>query len=233
MAGTPTRQAFYASRAWIEFRLRILTERAARPGGLRCEACGERILDATQAHVHHVVELTDDNVHDVMISMNPELVQVLHVGCHNKMRRRVDNTVKPRRAYIVYGPPLSGKTTYVREHMERGDLVVDFDMLFKGVSTLEWYDKPNELLPNVRAVHALLLDQIKTRYGKWGTAWVIGGYADHYRRNKLAEDLGAELVFLQVPKEECLKRLVKDPLRCQHETEWREYIDKWFTQYSE
>ncbi len=33
--------------------------------------------------------------------------------------------------YIVYGPPMSGKTSYVIEHMEKGDIVVDMDSLYK------------------------------------------------------------------------------------------------------
>ena len=77
----------------------------------------------------------------------------------------------------------------------------------------------------------MLIDNIKTRYGKWNNAWVIGGYADKYKREKLAEDLGAELVFVEVSKDECLRRLEQDEDRRYRKDEWKKYIEKWFSEY--
>jgi predicted kinase len=131
----------------------------------------------------------------------------------------------------VFGSPLSGKKTYVRENMHRGDLVVDMDRLYSAVSLLPVYDKPNNLFGNVMGIHNLLIDNLKTRYGKWNDAWVIGGYADRYKREKLAEDLGAELIFCNVSKEECLKRLEQDEDRRFRKDEWKTYIEKWFSEY--
>ena len=233
MAKTSKLQAFYSSAQWINFRLQVIAEHAARLGGLKCDVCRERILDATKAHVHHLVELTDENVDDVMVSLNSDLVQVVHDGCHNKVHKRSIQTTNERQTYLVYGPPLSGKSSYVREHMKRGDLIVDFDLLFKGLSMLELYDKPNDLLMNVRAVHNLLLDHVKTRFGKWESAWIIGGYADKYKRGKLIADLGAEPIFIKASKEECLMRLGADLKRSAHKEEWTKYIERWFEQYTE
>jgi predicted kinase len=177
-----------------------------------------------------MIELTIDNVHDVMIALNPANIQIVHKACHNQIHKR--NAAKVgRQAFIVYGPPLSGKTTFVQENMMSGDLIVDIDAIFKSVSMLPAYDKPNDLLPNVRAVHNLLIDNIKTRYGKWNTAWVIGGYADRYKRDKMADELGAELVFMQTTREQCLERLKNDYLRSKREAEWAGYINKWFDEY--
>jgi predicted kinase len=135
--------------------------------------------------------------------------------------------------YIVYGPPLSGKKTFVREQMRRGDIVVDMDQLYAAVSGLPQYDKPDNLFGNVVGMQNLLLDNIKTRYGRWNDAWIIGGYADKYKREKLAEDLGAELVFCDVSKDECLSRLELDEERRWRKDEWAGYISKWFEQYRE
>jgi hypothetical protein len=115
--------------------------------------------------------------------------------------------------------------------MSRGDLIVNMDQLYAAVSFLPFYDKPDNLLINVRGIHNQLLDNIKTRYGKWNNAWVIGGYADKYKRERLAEDLGAELVFCDISKEECLRRLKLDGDRQYRQDEWESYIDKWFNQY--
>jgi len=81
------------------------------------------------------------------------------------------------------------------------------DRLFAAVTMLPEYDKPDALLPNVRAMHNALVDNVRTRYGRWHWAWVITGGADTYSRERLAEDLGTELVFCDVSREECMKRL--------------------------
>lgn len=220
-------QTFYASDIWRTFRLMIINQR-----GLRCEHCGEWVAVASELTIHHIIELTPENVHDATIALNPDNVMVVHHACHNKIHKR--NQAKTQRGvYLVYGPPLSGKTTFVKENLTPGDIVVDIDAIYVSVSTLPCYNKPNELLPNVRAVQNLLLDHIRTRYGKWETAWVIGGYADKYKREKLADDLGAELVHMAITEEECLARLKKDPERSKREAEWTGYIKKWFQDYTE
>lgn len=226
MAKHAVLQTFYASDKWRAFRAAIIAER-----GTRCEHCGEWVAVARDLTLHHKIELTPENVHDAMIALNPDNVLVIHHSCHNQVHKR-NAAKRGRQAFIVYGPPLSGKTTFVKENMEPGDLVVDYDAIYAGLSTLPWYNKPSEILPNVRAVHALLLDHIKTRYGKWQTAWIIGGYADHYKRDKLAEEIGAELIFIEASRDQCIERLKQDPHRSVREAEWTGYINKWFDDYS-
>ncbi|WP_459997301.1 hypothetical protein [Paradesulfitobacterium aromaticivorans] len=108
---------------------------------------------------------------------------------------------------------------------------MDMDALYHAVSMLPSYDKPDNLLSNIRGIHNLLIDNIKTRYGKWTNAWIIGGYADKYKRERLADDLGAELIFCDVSREECLRRLEADEVRRYRQDEWRGYIEKWFEQF--
>lgn len=199
--------------------------------GNRCEKCGRIIGRPFDIHGHHKKELTPENIQDAMIALNPDNVILICRSCHDQEHNRFGH--KPgRNIYIVFGPPLAGKTSYVQEYMRRGDLVIDMDRLYKAVSMLASYDKPDSLLVNVRAVHSLLIDNIKTRYGKWNNAWVIGGYADRYKRDKLAEELGAELVFCDVSKEECLRRLEADKGRRYRKDEWQGYIEKWFYSYT-
>lgn len=225
MAKHAVLQTFYASDIWRAFRLLIINQR-----GLRCEHCGERVAAGHELTIHHIIELTPDNYKDAMIALNPDNVMVVHHACHNRIHPR--NAAKTGRlVFIVYGPPMSGKTTFIQENLTPGDLVVDFDAIFVNLSALTCYNKPNELLPNVRAVHSLLLDHIKTRYGKWDTAWIVGGYADKYKRDKLAEELGAELIYLETSQDECLARLKKDNDRSKREAEWTGYINKWFESY--
>lgn len=219
-------KSFYASDEWVNLRLLLINER-----GNKCEKCGKVIARSIDIIAHHKIELTPENVRDYSISLNPELIILVCFECHNQLHNRFG--YKPsKEVFIVYGPPMSGKTTYVKHNMQRGDLVVDMDRLYQAVSLLPSYDKPDNLLANVMGVHNILLDNIKTRYGKWYNAWVIGGYADRYKRESLANNLGAQLVFCDVSLEECLRRLSLDEARRYRQDEWRGYIHRWFEQHT-
>lgn len=222
-------QAFYTSTQWQRFRDRYIAERAVKDNGWTCDMCGQTIDNAEDITLHHKVELTPDNVNDVMISLNPDNIQQVHRACHNKHHKHAGP--RGRAVYIVYGPPLAGKSSYVRDRAWRGDLIVDMDSLFQGVSGLNRYDKPDALLANVKAIRSTLIDNIKTRYGRWDNAWIIGGYPEKYHRDKLARDLGAELIYIEMTKEECLARLKSDPGRKDRYNEWAGYIEKWFKSF--
>lgn len=227
MAKHAVLKSFYASEEWINLRLTLINER-----GNVCSHCKEIIARSKDLIGHHRVELTPENVHDVMISLNPDNIDLVCFDCHNKMHNRFGYKAE-RKVYIVYGPPLSGKSSFVQQQMIRGDMVIDMDRLFAAVSGLPFYDKPDNLLINVRGIHSQLLDNVKTRHGKWNNAWIIGGFADKYKRERLADDLGAELIFCNVSQEECLRRLELDEDRQHRQDEWRGYIAKWFETYME
>lgn len=218
-------KSFYASEAWIKFRLGLIAER-----GNRCEKCGKIIPRSIEIIAHHKIELTPENVNDYMISLNPENILLVCFDCHNEIHNRFGAQAE-KGVYVVFGPPLSGKHTYVKQSLRRGDLVVDMDLLYQAMSLLPSFDKPDNLLTNVRGVFNLLVDNVKTRYGKWHSAWVITGGADKYQREKLANDLGAELIFCDVSREEVLSRLELDEDRRYRKDEWRGYIEKWFGSY--
>jgi predicted kinase len=226
MAKYAVLKSFYASEKWITFRLGLINER-----GTKCSRCGERIAKSKDLIGHHKIELTPENVHDYMISLNPEQVDLVCFDCHNKEHNRFGHKAG-RQVYLIYGPPMSGKKTYVKENISRGDIVVDMDRLYEAITMLPSYDKPDQLFSNVIGIHNQLIDNIKTRYGKWGNAWVIGGYADKYKREKMANDLGAEIILCEVSQEECLRRLSVDQDRHYRQEEWAGYIGKWFEQYT-
>jgi len=133
-----------------------------------------------------------------------------------------------QRIYIVYGAPLSGKTSFVRSSKGHKDIVLDLDELYQAITLLPAYDKPTELVMNVFRLRDSLLDQIRIRLGKWQNAWIIGGYPLQSERQRLATALGAQLIYVEATEEECLRRLMNDTDKLPFQKEWQKYIHDWF-----
>ena len=202
-------QAFYKSRTWERFVQGLRSERAQSDGTVLCEHCGKPIVKAYDCIGHHVQELTDDNVDNAQIALNPENVILVHLRCHNEIHKRFGHEVRePQRVYIVWGAPCSGKRSWVDSVAEQGDLVLDIDALWTAVQrTANAGDKPNALKQNVFALRDCLIDQIRTRRGRWNNAYIIGGYPLQGERERLAVDVGADrLIFIDTPETECLRR---------------------------
>lgn len=226
-----TLEAFYKSGEWIDFKACLVAER-----GPKCEICGKTIVNTRDIIGHHTIELTLENVNDRRVSLNPELVKVIDFDCHNKIHKRFGYSIKnnEKGIYLVYGAPLSGKTTFVKAHKGRNDIVVDMDRLFEAMTLLDTYDKPNTLSMNVIAVRNAIIDNIKTRYGGFYNAWIIGGYPLAHQRDHLIRTLGAKAIHIESTKEECLQRLVEaNDYRKYKFNDWEQYIEKWFKDFTE
>lgn len=197
-------------------------------GQLYCEYCGKPMVRAYDIIGHHVIELTEENYADANISLNPDNIKLVHHKCHNIIHNKL--SYSSRQVYIVYGSPLSGKTTYVNEVAESGDLIIDLDSIWQCVSGQPRYVKPNRLKSVVFSVRDNLLESVKYRRGKWLNAYIIGGYPLANERERLASTLGARLIYIDSSKEECIKRLSQ----CQDRdiSEWTKYIDTWWLQYN-
>lgn len=197
-------------------------------GQLYCEYCGKPMVRAYDIIGHHVIELTEENYTDANISLNPDNIKLVHHKCHNIIHNKL--SYSSRQVYIVYGSPLSGKTTYVNEVAESGDLIIDLDSIWQCVSGQPRYVKPNRLKSVVFNVRDNLLESVKYRRGKWLNAYIIGGYPLANERERLASTLGARLIYIDSSKEECIKRLSQ----CQDRdiSEWTKYIDTWWLQYN-
>lgn len=216
---------FYQSKQWIKLLQVIKSERLNESGEIICEHCGLPIVKAYDCIGHHKIELTPENVGDYNISLNPENIALVHHKCHNKIHNKLGYS--GRKVYIVYGSPLSGKTSYVNSVKNEGDLIVDMDNIWQCISGCERYVKPNRLKSIVFGVRDKLIEDIKYRRGKWLCAYIIGGYPLISERERLSREIGAELVFIDTSKEECISRL--DDKRGE---DWIAYIEEWWRLYS-
>lgn len=226
MARDTILQQFYTGKDWREFRINLILTR-----GCTCARCKRVFEDLSQLIGHHTpVELTPDNVHNPNISLNPDNVEIVCIDCHNQEHNRFGHNTHS--VYLVYGSPLSGKTTAVRQMMRRGDLVLDMDALWQALTMCPAYDKPNNVRFNVFAIRNALLDQIRTRYGKWNDAYIIGGYPNPIEREQLMQSLGAMPIYCESTKEECLARLHQDASRRHVLKQWEGYILDWWERYA-
>lgn len=228
-----TASEFYTSKEWRDFKKWLMSERVNALGEIICEHCKKPILKAYDCIGHHIKEITLQNLNDVSITLNPDNIQLVHMSCHNEIHNRFGGRVKlyQRKVYYVYGAPCSGKSTFVRNNMQRGDLICDIDRIWVAMSGQPEYIKPHELKPIVFNVRNSILDGIKTRAGNWQSAWVIEGGALLGDRMRRIETLGAESIFIDATQEECFQRLYKDESRLEVKEQWTEYINNWFSSF--
>ena len=220
---------FRRSDIWVNFITALRNERVDSSGFIICAHCGKPIIRKYDCIGHHKIELTEENYTDYSISLNPDLIELVHHKCHNIIHDKLGMNTQ-RQVFIIYGSPLAGKSSYVREAMNEGDLIIDIDNIWECVSGCERYVKPARLKSVVFAVRDNLLESVKYRRGKWLNAYIIGGYPYQAERERLAESLGAREIYIDTPYEECVKRLME--CKDRDVKQWEKYIGDWWLQYN-
>lgn len=221
-----TLENFYRTKQWQKLLEVIKMERVNEEGQLICWHCGKPITDKYDCIGHHTIFLTEDNVNDTNISLNPNLIQLVHHKCHNKIHNKLGYT--KREIFLVYGSPMSGKSTYVKTVAEPGDLIVDINNIWECISVNGVH--ANKVKSVVFTVRDRLLEAVKHRLGKWDNCYIIGGYPLISERERLCKELGAREIFIDTPKEVCMERLKASEDRDQEE--YKKFIEDWWRKYS-
>ena len=223
------KHSFYNSKEWHKLLSTIKLERVNEEGQVVCEYCGKPITRAYDIIGHHKIELDEENINDYDVSLNPQNILLVHHSCHNRIHNKLGYA--HRQVFLVYGSPLSGKSTWVKDNMVEGDLIIDVDSIWQCVSGLNRYQKPARLKGIVFKLRDELLNAVKYRLGKWNNAYVIGGYPLQSERERLSKELGAREIFIDTSKEECLQRLeALDDGR--DKEEWAKYIEEWHKRFN-
>ena len=219
---------FYRSREWQGLCAQIKAERLNEEGQLICAYCGKPIVRAYDCICHHKVYLTEENVNDLSISLNPENIDIVHHKCHNYIHDKLG--YGQREVFVVYGAPFSGKKTFVMENMGKGDLVVDIEYIWSCIAGIYNINKPNTLKPIVFKIRDTLIDCVKYRQGRWNNAYIIGGYPFQSDRERLIRELNAREIYIESTKSECIERLKY--MNDRDFNEWEGYINDWFEKFS-
>ena len=218
-----TLDTFYKSRKWESLIAQIKIERANEQGLVICEHCRKPIIKKYDCIAHHEIELTEENVNDYSISLNPDNIKLIHFRCHNRIHERWNGDSHKRNVYLVYGSPCAGKSTWVNDVANTDDLILDIDRLWEAICNSDKYSKPNRLKNNVFGLRDCLIDQIRTRQGMWHNAYIVGGYPLRSDRDRLCNLLNAQPIFIDSTKEECLSRAVND--------DWKIFVEEWFENF--
>lgn len=125
--------------------------------------------------------------------------------------------------YLIYGPPCSGKSTYIKEHMKRGDLVCDVDLIYQAISGQNPHDADLYAHEVALQLKDELLDIIRDRKGGWNTAYVVSIANTKEKLQTEKERIKAdECIFIDTPYEVCMERAKERPFYFQ----W--IIQEWF-----
>lgn len=134
------------------------------------------------------------------------------------------------KVYIIYGSPLSGKSTYVEKHKGNNDLVYDFDLIMSAISGLPIHQDNKNLIDYVLTIRDVIISKLKSEKNI-DNAWII--------TTKVTEELKQSLVGLNpVYKEmkidiKTAKQRLKDNPGNRDIKEYTEVIDRYFTGVSD
>ena len=215
-----TLSTFYRSKEWESLRNQLRLERVNNTGDVICEHCFKPILKSYDCIAHHIVPLTESNVNNYNVSLNPENIQLVHFRCHNRIHEK---GFKSKRVYIVYGSPCSGKSYYVDSVATADDLIIDIDRIYNSINS----SRSNKLLNTVMSTYRHLIDIVKTRNGQWHNAYVVRGFPYAMERQRLADTLDAELIFIDTDKQTCLERSKEKG------SEYYKFVEDWFNKYQQ
>ena len=108
--------------------------------------------------------------------------------------------------HVLIGPPCAGKTTYIREHKEDGDLVVDYDAIALAMGSKD-HDAEGLIARAALAAREAAIDKAMNtpKY----ESWIIHSNPNADTLQKY-EDAGCDIIELDPGKDVCLERARED-----------------------
>ena len=211
-------KSFYNSKAWKNTRQAYYESKQ----GL-CELCGQPADE-----VHHKIFIKPSNIGNTDITLNWDNLQCLCRSCHSSIHERAysinrvkqptanglefdedGNIIEKKNVFIVWGSPAAGKSTYVKEHKTKYDIVVDYNYISNAL-TLNTTTNIIDALPFVLDIKETLYQAIEQRKDNYNAAWIIATLPEKQKRIELARRLKGELIHINTNKEQCIKQAMAD-----------------------
>ena len=230
---------FYRSKAWLITREYIFN----KYDGL-CQECGR-----PGEEDHHIIHLTPENINNPNIALGENNLILLCRDCHFEVHRKTNplecnfKKIKPMtidgtyfddngelqqcKRYIVWGSPGAGKTTYVKQHKQPGDMIIDLDLIKQAISMEDKTEAPDNLLLTALSIREHIYRLITEQKIDAKNIWIIGALPKRDERNQLAKRLKAELIYINSNIQTCIEHVMNDNER-KNKTFQREIIIKFF-----
>lgn len=112
------------------------------------------------------------------------------------------------KVYLISGAPCSGKSTFVKQHMQKGDLIFDFDEIAKALTFGELHNNNPLIKDYVIDIRNLILNRLESEYDI-RAAWIIVTDPTNILNNNYYIDF--EIVEMKTTKAECIERLKTNP----------------------
>ena len=132
---------------------------------------------------------------------------------------------------VVCGSPASGKTTYVKKNMHKGDLIIDLDLIYEAITGSDSRERRPELLPFMFAVR----DTLYNKLDQWNgidRAWIIACLPKAYDRENISKRFNAEIVLINKTRQECMQQAMNDSTRTNDMSLQLKIITEWFNAYT-
>ena len=117
----------------------------------------------------------------------------------------------PARVTVLWGPPCSGKSTYIRDRAQGDDVIIDLDRIaqalaVEGTPNHSYARHHRKLALDAREaiIHRAIVmasDDVRV--------WVVDSNADSAKRAEW-KALGAEVVMLDTPRQVCEERAASE-----------------------
>lgn len=220
---------FRNSGIWKNTRNKYVFMRFKGHDFVTCDRCGKKILTSYDGIVHHKIELSNSNINNPDVALNSDNFEFLCHDCHDKEHKRFKYQGL-KTVYVVHGCPCSGKSTYVREHAHKNDLIIDIDRIYTAVSINDIYDKPKAIQSAVFNVYNSLLDMVKRRYGSWENAYVITSNRYAKQVERMVDELKAEYIHIPCEYKAAMDRMKRrlDNHKYMDEKLWMGLIDEYY-----
>lgn len=162
-------------------------------------------------------------------SASPQEAEAKINLAYRSMVRSLHQGETQKRVIVVNGAPGSGKTHFVKRHIQSNDIALDLDYITAALALDEkLYGDRKPQLDVALAIREALFTEVEARRGAWETAYIITAEKDRRKVQALADRLDAELVTIDTTPEQCRAHIRSDARREGYTERYLHLVDEWY-----
>lgn len=126
---------------------------------------------------------------------------------------------------VVHGAPLSGKSTYVNEHIKDNDIVFDYDKIMSALTNQPIHKHNDNLMDYILDIRSVIISKLKSET-TIDTAYIVITKLDEQFKRSLT-GLNAQYKEMKISSSQAKQRLYNNPGN-RDVSEWEDAIDRYF-----